>query len=110
MLYSMVLPPPSGYSTQQDSRRPLVTREGWCNRNQQSYHPLRKATPQRAVGGKFFDSTDGKCSTASAQNYDEQIEREVAENIIDWWISKKSYKEWYAQKFLQLKINFDEEE
>ena len=62
------------------------------------------------MGGKFFDSTDGKCSTASAQNYDEQIEREVAENIIDWWISKKSYKEWYAQKFLQLKINFDEEE
>ena len=62
------------------------------------------------MGGKFFDSTDGKFSTASAQNYDEQIEREVAENIIDWWISKKSYKEWYAQKFLQLKINFDEEE
>ena len=62
------------------------------------------------MGGKFFDSTDGKCSTASAQNYDEQIEREVAENIIDWWISNKSYKEWYAKKFLQLKINFDEEE
>lgn len=72
--------------------------------------PQEKATPQRTMGGKFFDSTDGKCSTASAQNYDEQIEREVAENIIDWWISKKSYKEWYAQKFLQLKINFDEEE
>ena len=98
------------HSTQQDSRRPLVARMGWSNRNQQSYPPQEKATPQRTMGGKFFDSTDGKCSTASAQNYDEQIEREVAENIIDWWISKKSYKEWYAQKFLQLKINFDEEE
>lgn len=68
----------------------------------------------RSNGTRFLSPTcckaDGKCSTASAQNYDEQIEREVAENIIDWWISKKSYKEWYAQKFLQLKINFDEEE
>ena len=77
---------------------------------QDSYRPLCVGQSESTKGGKFFDSTDGKCSTASAQNYDEQIEREVAENIIDWWISKKSYKEWYAQKFLQLKINFDEEE
>ena len=70
--------------------------------------PQEKATTQRAVGGKFFDSTDGKCSTVSAQDYDEQIEREVAENIIDWWISKKSYKQWYADKFLQKKLNFEE--
>ena len=40
--------------------------------------PQEKATTQRTVGGKFFDSTDGKCSTVSAQDYDEQIEREVA--------------------------------
>ena len=72
--------------------------------------PQENVPPQRTVGGKFFDSTDGKCSTVSAHDYDEQIEREVAENIIDWWSSKKSYKEWYAHKFLQLKINFDEEE
>ena len=70
--------------------------------------PQEKATTQRTVGGKFFDSTDGKCSTVSAQDYDEQIEREVAENIIDWWISKKSYKQWYADKFLQKKLNFEE--
>lgn len=89
----------------------LVARQGWDGAiGINKVTPPRKATTQRTVGGKFFDSTDGKCSTASAQNYDEQIEREVAENIIDWWISKKSYKEWYAQKFLQLKINFDEEE
>ena len=70
--------------------------------------PQEKATTQRAVGGKFFDSTDGKCSTVSAQDYDEHIEREVAENIIDWWVSKKSYKQWYADKFLQKKLNFEE--
>lgn len=71
--------------------------------------PPRKKTPQRTVGGKFFDSTDGKCSTVSAQDYDEQIEREVAENIIDWWVSKKSYKQWYADKFLQHTLDFGQE-
>lgn len=33
----------------------------------------------------------------------------IAENIFDWWISGKSYKKWYADKFLQLKIDFDTE-
>ena len=68
-----------------------------------------KTPPQRTVGGKFLDSTDGKCSTVSAQDYDEQIEREVAENIIDWWVSKKSYKQWYADKFLQHTFDFGQE-
>ena len=89
---------------------PTCDKEGVVQSESTKLPPQEKATPQRTMGGKFFDSTDGKCSIASAQNYDEQIEREVAENIIDWWISKKSYKEWYAQKFPQLKINFDEEE
>lgn len=30
---------------------------------------------------------------------DEQ-ENEIAENIYDWWTSGKSYKKWYADKFL----------
>ncbi len=34
----------------------------------------------------------------------------IAENIFDWWISGKSYKKWYADKFLQLKIDFDAED
>ena len=96
-------------ATERDSSRPLVTRMGWSNRNQQSYPPQEKATPQRIMGGKFFDSTDGKCSTVSAQDYDEQIERELAENIIDWWVSKKSYKQWYADKFLQHTFDFGQE-
>ena len=29
-----------------------------------------------------------------------EIEREIAENIFDWWISKKSYKQWYFDKFM----------
>ena len=34
-------------------------------------------------------------------------EDEIAENIFDYWISRKSYNKWYADKFLQQKINFD---
>lgn len=40
---------------------------------------------------------------------DEQKEDLIAENIYDWWISGKSYKEWYADKFLQTKLEFPEE-
>lgn len=36
--------------------------------------------------------------------------RIIAENIFEWWISGKSYKKWYADKFLQLKIDFDAED
>ena len=39
---------------------------------------------------------------------DEQNEDLIAENIYDWWISGKSYKKWYADKFLQLKFEFPE--
>lgn len=36
-------------------------------------------------------------------------EQEIAENIYDWWISGKSYKQWYAEKFQQMKLDFGEE-
>lgn len=35
-------------------------------------------------------------------------ERQICENIFDWWISGKSYERWYADKFLQGKL-FEEE-
>ena len=34
-------------------------------------------------------------------------EDEIAEAIFDWWISGKPYKQWYAEKYLQQKINFE---
>lgn len=52
----------------------------------------------------FFD-----CSSSDRLT-DEQKEDLIAENIYDWWISGKSYKEWYADKFLQTKLEFPEEE
>ena len=34
----------------------------------------------------------------------------IAEAIFDWWISGKSYSKWYADKFLQQKLDFEEYE
>lgn len=37
---------------------------------------------------------------------DEQ-EDEIAENIYDWWTSGMGYRQWYAEKYLQTKLDFD---
>lgn len=46
-------------------------------------------------------------SSSSDRLTDEQREDLIAENIYDWWISGISYKKWYAEKFLQLKFEFE---
>ena len=46
----------------------------------------------------FLDSPSGEDAGGADK---EDI---IAENIFDWWISGKSYKEWYAEKFLQQKL------
>lgn len=51
----------------------------------------------------------GFSSSSSSDRLTEEQENEIAENIYDWWISGKSYKQWYAEKFLQLKLNFNNE-
>ena len=35
---------------------------------------------------------------------------EIAENIFDYWISDKSHSVWYADKFLQQKLDFKDED
>ena len=66
------------------------------------------ATTQRTLDGKFLDSGNGNCSAVAAE-YDEQKEREIAEAIFDWWISKKSFKQWFAETYQQGTLDlFDE--
>lgn len=36
-----------------------------------------------------------------SDNLTDEQETEIAENIYDWWISSKPYKQWYAEKFQQ---------
>lgn len=56
--------------------------------------------------GKFLDGDNGEASAVVAE-YDEAKERAIAEYIIDWWLSKKSFKEWFAETFQQGKL-FDD--
>ena len=50
----------------------------------------------------------GVSGGSSSDRLTEEQENEIAENIYDWWISGKSYKQWYAEKFQQLKLDFGE--
>lgn len=45
---------------------------------------------------------------SSSDRLTEEQDNEIAENIYDWWISGKSYKQWYAEKFQQMKLDFGE--
>lgn len=65
-------------------------------------------TSQRTLDGKFLDGDNGDCSAVVAE-YDEQKEREIAEAIFDWWISKKPFKQWFAEKYQQGTLDFGED-
>lgn len=62
---------------------------------------------QISVYGTGFSPSPSLNGIRGGQN--EQTEDEIAENIFDWWISGKSYSRWYADKYLQGKLNFKEE-
>lgn len=53
--------------------------------------------------------TGGFQSGSSAVRKAEELEQEIAENIYDWWISGIGYKQWYARRFLQRRIDFGPE-
>lgn len=54
-------------------------------------------TKQRCMESR----STGFLSSSSSDRLTEEQENEIAENIYDWWISGKSYKQWYAEKFQQ---------
>ena len=59
----------------------------------------KKANQQGSLGG-FSDG-----SHAGGETWEQ--EEQIAENIYDWWISGKSYKKWYVERFVQLWLKFD---
>ena len=64
---------------------------------------------KRRNTGIWSPAMHGFSDSSSSDRLTEEQENEIAENIYDWWISGKSYKQWYAEKFQQLKIDFGEE-
>lgn len=61
---------------------------------------------QRQGHARLQDCIGFSEGSSSDRLTDEQ-ENEIAENIYDWWTSGLGYRQWYAQKFLQLKLDFD---
>lgn len=59
--------------------------------------------------GNMETRSNGFSSSSSSGRLTEEQENEIAENIYDWWISGKSYKQWYAEKLQQLKLDFVED-
>lgn len=65
---------------------------------------------RKAEWNEMRKETCGFSESSSSNRLTEEQENEIAENIFDWWISGKSYKQWYAEKFCQLKLDFKDEE
>ena len=72
------------------------------------WRAIPKAEPERKKQRNMESRSTGFSSSSSSDRLTEEQENEIAENIYDWWISGKSYKQWYAEKFQQLKLDFGE--
>lgn len=93
---------PQGLDASQKRQRIAQDTGGYIN------HPDPKHWNGRENRGVLDLEKPGFSSSSSSDRLTEEQENQIAENIFDWWISGKSYKRWYADKFLQLKIKFDD--
>ena len=86
-------------------KRQRIAQDAGCYIN----HPDPQHWNGRENRGVWDLEKPGFSSSSSSDRLTEEQENEIAENIYDWWISGKSYKQWYAERFQQLKIDFGEE-
>ena len=93
---------PQGLDASQKRQRIAQDAGGYIN------HPDPKHWNGRENRGVWDLKKPGFSSNSSSDRLTEEQENEIAENIYDWWISGKSYKQWYAEKFQQLKLDFGE--
>ena len=92
--------------------------EHWMGYRKPKHQPnsyqkdIWRAIPKRQMEDKTEEYVSsrkpGFSGCSSSDRLTEEQENEIAENIYDWWISGKSYKQWYAEKFQQLKLDFGE--
>lgn len=55
------------------------------------------------------DCEHGFLDSSLFDRFTREQDNEINENIYDWWISGKGYKQWYAEKFQQTMLNFKNE-
>lgn len=80
-----------------------------CSGHRRLHQSSRPATLDgRENRGLWKLAETGFSGGSSSDRLTEEQENEIAENIYDWWISGKSYKQWYAEKFQQMKLDFGE--
>lgn len=53
--------------------------------------------------------SENPSADGAVEGVHEPTEDEIAEKIFSWWISGKPYSEWYAETYLQMKIDFGED-
>ena len=94
---------PQGLDASQKCQRIAQDAGGYIN------HPDPRHWMERENRGIWKLAEIGFSGGSSSDRLTEEQENEIAENIYDWWISGKSYKQWYAEKFQQLKLDFGEE-
>lgn len=77
------------------------------------YNPMlcRRMGPGEHGGDRTDEprTRAGFSSCSSPDRLTDEQEDEIAENIYDWWTSGKGYKQWFAEKFLQQKIDFSDD-
>lgn len=54
--------------------------------------------------------SDGHDNLLTNADFGNGTEDEKCENVFNWWISGKSYEEWYADTFRQLRFDFEDYE
>lgn len=94
----------------------IILRGGWKGRDYGIQIPLQQPRILHQLqshalhqGFSIVAPNCGFSPCSSSDGLTEEQLDEIAENIYDWWTSRKSYQSWYAEKFLQKKIVFDED-
>lgn len=100
---------PQGLGASQKRQRIAQDADGYIKHSESANSGCGQTATERQNVGLWTLATPGFSESSSSDRLTEEQENEIAENIYDWWISGVSYKKWYAQKFLQLKLNFDED-
>lgn len=100
---------PQGLGASQKRQRIAQDADGYIKHSESANSGCGQTATERQNVGLWPLATPGFSESSSSDRLTEEQENEIAENIYDWWISGVSYKKWYAQKFLQLKFNFDED-